>query len=57
MLGYTDNYIRVTAAYDASLTNTTASSRLDRINGDGHMEALLIGGPVDVLSSAHQHIA
>lgn len=38
MLGYTDNYIRVSAAYDPSLANTIASARLGHINGAGHME-------------------
>ncbi len=57
MLGYTDNYIRVSVPYDTSRANTITSARLDRINGDGHMEADPIGGPVEVRSSPHQHLA
>ena len=41
MLGYTDNYIRVSAPFDASLANVIVGAALGRINGDGHMEASL----------------
>ncbi|MBK9174851.1 MAG: tRNA (N(6)-L-threonylcarbamoyladenosine(37)-C(2))-methylthiotransferase MtaB [Flavobacteriales bacterium] len=37
MLGYTDNYLRVTAPYDASLVNQIIPVRLLGINGDGHV--------------------
>lgn len=37
MLGYTDNYIRVTAPYAAALANTIAPAGLQRIDGDGHV--------------------
>ena len=57
MLGYTDNYIRVSAPYERSLTNTIISAQLARINGDGHMEGDPIGVSLRVLASAHQHIA
>ncbi|HRD53525.1 MAG TPA: tRNA (N(6)-L-threonylcarbamoyladenosine(37)-C(2))-methylthiotransferase MtaB [Flavobacteriales bacterium] len=38
MLGYTDNYLRVSMPYDASVVNSIVPVRLDCINGDGHME-------------------
>lgn len=37
MLGYTDNYLRVTAPYDPALVNQIVPVHLDRINGDGHV--------------------
>lgn len=37
MLGFTDNYIRVSLPYDTSLVNKIVAVTLDRINGDGHM--------------------
>ncbi|MCC7503134.1 MAG: tRNA (N(6)-L-threonylcarbamoyladenosine(37)-C(2))-methylthiotransferase MtaB [Flavobacteriales bacterium] len=37
MLGFTDNYVRVTLPYDASLVNTIVPVTLGRINGDGHV--------------------
>lgn len=39
MLGYTDNYVRVTAPFNARLTNTTVRMLLDRVNSDGLVEA------------------
>ena len=36
MHGYTDNYIRVSAAYDAGMVNTIVPVELQCINGDGH---------------------
>lgn len=41
MLGYTDNYIRVSAPFDGSMVNSVVSVQLLRINADGHMEAAL----------------
>lgn len=38
MLGYTDNYLRVSAPYDAALVNTVVPVRLERINAEGHVE-------------------
>ncbi|MEO8590542.1 MAG: radical SAM protein, partial [Flavobacteriales bacterium] len=40
--GYTDNYIRVTIPFDPSLVNTIVPVQLGRINGDGHIEGLVI---------------
>ena len=37
MLGFTDNYVRVTLPYDHTLVNTIVLVTLGRINGDGHM--------------------
>jgi len=37
--GYSDNYIRVSAPYDASFCNTIVNVMLDRIDGDGHMRS------------------
>ncbi|MDX9751276.1 MAG: tRNA (N(6)-L-threonylcarbamoyladenosine(37)-C(2))-methylthiotransferase MtaB [Flavobacteriales bacterium] len=37
MLGYTDNYIRVSMPYDPTLTNTVVPVALQRIDGDGHV--------------------
>lgn len=37
MYGYTDNYIRVSMAYDPALVNTIVPVQLQRINGDGHV--------------------
>ena len=37
MLGYTDNYIRVTMPYDPSLTNNITSTSLGSINGDAQV--------------------
>ena len=39
MLGYTDNYIRVSAPFHTAFVNRMVSAQLVRINGDGHMEA------------------
>ncbi|MFN3876012.1 MAG: MiaB/RimO family radical SAM methylthiotransferase, partial [Flavobacteriales bacterium] len=44
MLGYTDNYLRVSLPYQASLANTIAAVRLDRINGEGRIEGRIQGG-------------
>ena len=57
MLGYTDNYIRVSTPYDASLTNTLSYAQLDRINGDGHMEPIPVLHRKQAFTSAHQNIA
>ncbi len=38
LLGYTDNYIRVSMPFEPSMANTIANTDLIRINGDGHME-------------------
>ncbi len=40
MLGYTDNYLRVSAPFDAHRTNTISTVMLDRMNADGHLIAL-----------------
>jgi threonylcarbamoyladenosine tRNA methylthiotransferase MtaB len=37
MLGYTDNYIRVTIPFHGEVVNTIAHIQLGNINGDGHM--------------------
>ncbi|MBK7241633.1 MAG: tRNA (N(6)-L-threonylcarbamoyladenosine(37)-C(2))-methylthiotransferase MtaB [Flavobacteriales bacterium] len=37
MLGYTDNYIRLTMPYDPSLTNKITTASLETINGDGQV--------------------
>jgi len=41
MLGYTDNYLRVSAPFDASSVNTIIPVPLSRINGDGHVDGIL----------------
>jgi threonylcarbamoyladenosine tRNA methylthiotransferase MtaB len=38
MLGYTDNYLRVSLPFDASLVNTIVPVHFARINGDGHVD-------------------
>jgi threonylcarbamoyladenosine tRNA methylthiotransferase MtaB len=38
LMGYTDNYIRVSIPFEASMANTIANTDLIRINGDGHMD-------------------
>ncbi|MBK8497777.1 MAG: tRNA (N(6)-L-threonylcarbamoyladenosine(37)-C(2))-methylthiotransferase MtaB [Flavobacteriales bacterium] len=43
MCGYTDNYLRVTMAYDAALVNRVVPVRLVRINGDGHIAGAVEG--------------
>ena len=50
MLGYTDNYIRATAPYDPSLTNTISSTQLDRMDGNSHMRTLGIEEPRTAIS-------
>lgn len=40
LLGYTDNYLRVSLPYDASVANAIVPVRLNRINGDGHIEGV-----------------
>ena len=42
MYGYTDNYIRVSAPYDASVINTICSVRLDAIDANGDVAATLV---------------
>lgn len=42
MCGYTDNYIRVSAPYDASVINTICSVRLDAIDANGDVAATLV---------------
>ena len=44
MLGYTDNYIRVSAPFEHSSINGSVEIPLMRINGDGHMEAATAHG-------------
>jgi threonylcarbamoyladenosine tRNA methylthiotransferase MtaB len=41
MLGFTENYIRVSLPYDASLVNTVVPVSLDHIDGDGHVQGSL----------------
>ncbi|MBK8228271.1 MAG: tRNA (N(6)-L-threonylcarbamoyladenosine(37)-C(2))-methylthiotransferase MtaB [Flavobacteriales bacterium] len=41
MLGYTDNYLRVSMPFDPAMTNTIIPVRLKRINGDGHIDGAL----------------
>jgi len=43
MLGYTDNYLRVSLPYDEALVNNIVPVQLTRINGDG-----LVDGAVEV---------
>ena len=38
ILGYTDNYLRASLPFDASLVNTIVPVHLARINGDGHVD-------------------
>ncbi len=38
MLGYTDNYLRVTMPFDPAMMNSIIPVQLKRINGDGHVE-------------------
>ena len=38
MLGYTDNYVRVSMPFDPMLVNTMVPMELERINSDGHFE-------------------
>ena len=52
MLGYTDNYIRVSAPFDASMTNGIVGTLLGRINGDGHMEASATPAPQRAFTSS-----
>ena len=40
MLGYTDNYLRVSMPHDAMRVNTISSVTLDRSDADGHLTAL-----------------
>ncbi|MBL8001280.1 MAG: tRNA (N(6)-L-threonylcarbamoyladenosine(37)-C(2))-methylthiotransferase MtaB [Flavobacteriales bacterium] len=42
MLGFTDNYVRVSAPYDDALVNTVVPVSLDRIDGEGHVTGTLI---------------
>lgn len=42
MYGYTDNYIRVSAPYDASVINTICRVRLDAIDANGDVVATLV---------------
>lgn len=42
MLGFTDNYIRVSLPYNASMVNTIVPVTLGRINGDGHVNGTLL---------------
>jgi threonylcarbamoyladenosine tRNA methylthiotransferase MtaB len=42
MLGFTDNYVRVSAPYDAALVNTVLPVALDRIDGEGPVKGTLI---------------
>lgn len=41
MLGFTDNYVRVSLPYDAARVNTVVPVQLDRINGDGHVDGAM----------------
>lgn len=38
MLGYTDNYLRVSLPFDAALMNTIQPVQLMRLHGDGHVD-------------------
>jgi len=38
MLGFSDNYLRVTMPYDPTLVNTIVPVYLNRIDGDGHIQ-------------------
>ncbi len=42
MLGFTDNYIRVSAPFEQALTNTIIPVELGRIDGDGHAVGTLM---------------
>jgi hypothetical protein len=37
MLGFTDNYLRVSLPYDPALVNTIVPVTLERIDGEGHI--------------------
>lgn len=41
MLGYTDNYLRVSLPFDAALANTILPVRLTRINDDGYIDGIV----------------
>ncbi len=41
LLGYSDNYVRVSLPFDPALVNTVAWVRLNRIDADGHAEGSL----------------
>lgn len=41
MLGYTDNYVRVSLPFDATLVNSIMPVQLTRINSDGHMDGAI----------------
>lgn len=43
MLGYTDNYLRVSTSFNGALTNAVTHASLERINGDGQFDAVLTG--------------
>lgn len=43
MLGYTDNYLRVTMPYRASMANNVVPMKLIRFDGDGHVEGEAVG--------------
>lgn len=40
--GYTDNYLRLSLPYDASLVNTVVPVALDKINGDGQITGSVV---------------
>lgn len=42
MLGYSDNYLRVSLPFDPEMMNTIIPVQLKRINGDGHIESQLL---------------
>ncbi len=52
MLGYTDNYIRVSAPFDGSVINGIADVLLDRIDGDGHMASIPVRRPQEAVPSS-----
>lgn len=53
MLGYTDNYLRVSMPYDAALAGLVVPVRLGRINGDGHIEGTAVEA-AHISASSHQ---
>ncbi len=52
MLGYTDNYIRVSAPFDAFWVNAIRDVELTRVTGDAHMQAEKTPHPQQALTSS-----
>lgn len=48
MLGYTDNYVRVSAPYNADLTNSIVKVKLDRVGSDGLVQGTAMVGSAAV---------